>query len=104
MNKYKKTTKWLCVLWVISFVLFGCLVSIIYQSPENGETISAVNFFTSYRFILMVALVTYFCPLLLAIQHYAKLAQSKIILACTRIVLVHHIIWFVLAVLESIEH
>jgi hypothetical protein len=104
MNKYKKTAKWLLVLWVISYILFGCLVSIVYQSPENGKTISAINFFTSSRFVSMVALVVYFYPLLFAIQHYAKLAQSKIILTCTRIVLVQHIIWFVLAISDSIEH
>lgn len=92
MDLHKRTTKRLSILWLVTFVIYCVLVRLI-----NDLSTDAPN---AFHHIAMIVVLLYFCPLLFCIQRSAKLAEMKKTMVTARFLLVHHIAWFCLGVLE----
>lgn len=108
MSKQNKTdskslTQKLCIVWLISFLAVGKLTSSYLVTQKRLTGVSPLDNFGGYQVFVISIIVLYFVPLLLSVQRYAKQAKMAKIVIASRLLLLHHALWLVAVMLETIK-
>ena len=76
IEKRKKLTKYLCILWVVSYILICIFFNLysIHQSFVHNEPATPLSVYT-VSFIVIMAV--YLIPLMITIHYHAKMAEMK---------------------------
>lgn len=98
----KKIMKRMIVLWMASFALLGiaetirkikaAMVASVYRGPA---------ILSGFQLFILFSVMFYFLPLLLAILHYARLANSKWTILISGVGILVLLVWLILALIET---
>ena len=102
INRAKRVCKCLMLIWLALLYLIGMFLSVrleVQDSTANSNTESI-----SMRYQVFAFAYVLFCstPLLFAIRKYAKMAGMKIGKVFANIMILQHIVWMILFVLEIV--
>lgn len=102
IQKSRRITKLLCILWLVTFVTAGTISNayIFYAIARTGT--SPVTMLSPYQLLVLAVSLLYFYPLLFLIHHYAKIAAMKAIVICARIGIAFFSIWNVMAIIATV--
>ena len=100
----KKIMKRLSILWMVSFVLLGiaeivrkvnaAMVTSVYRGPAV---------LSGFQLFILFSVMFYFLPLLFAIHHYARLANSKRAMIIAGVIMLVLSAWLGLALIETVS-
>ena len=98
----KKITKYLCILWIVTFIVVAICshAYVIYTRVTTG--ISPIALLSTHQLIVLAVSLLYFYPLLFLIHHHAKIATMRKTVICAKIGIVFFSIWNVMAVITTI--
>lgn len=98
MDKLKKKTKRLFILWVITYIAVCCIsnIYVLYQWYIMGS--NPIELLSGYQIISLVIMIVYFIPLLLVVHHYSKLSKMEVIRKVTVFFIVFQGIWTVIMI------
>ncbi len=100
----KKIMKRLSVLWMTSFALLGIAETV---RKVNAAMVTSVYrgpaILSGFQLFILFSVIFYFLPLLLAIHHYARLANSKRVIILVSVIMLVLSVWLVLALIETIS-
>lgn len=99
----KKTTKTLCIVWLVSFMFVGLFSSIYRMLHEFVTGYSPTETFGGYSIFIFAIVLFYFCPLIIFIRRFAKQAKMKAIYIVSNLLILHHMLWLIIMATELIK-
>lgn len=98
----KKKTKYLCILWIVSFVVVAICSNtyVLYTIATTG--ISPITMLSAHQLFVLAISLLYFYPLLFLIHYHAKTATMRKTMICARIGIVFFSTWNAMAVIITI--
>lgn len=105
--RYKTKAKCLLITWLVSVLVLaiGSNVYMIHMLNTTGK--SPIYMLSGYQIFSLMIVAVYFIPMLLAIHHYAKLAQMKKTRVAARVLLSFYtigaVLEFAMTILEIVR-
>ena len=102
IGRRKKITKYLCILWIVTFIIVAICSHAYVIYTRVTTDISPIALLSPHQLIVLAISLLYFYPLLFLIHHHAKIATMRKTMVCAKIGIVFFSIWNVMAVITTI--